>query len=66
MGHIYKRTWKDKQGNIRQSGIWWIKYYRDGRPFYELSQSTKEGDAKRLLKDREGDIVKGVPITPLR
>ena len=23
-----------------------------------------EGDAKRLLKDREGDIVKGVPITP--
>ncbi len=64
MGHIYKRTWKDKQGNTRQSDIFWIKYYRDGRPFFESSQSTKEGDAKRLLKDREGDIVKGVPITP--
>jgi len=64
MGHIYKRTWKDKQGNTRQSGIYWIKYYRDGRPFFESSQSTKEGDAKRLLKDREGDIVKGVPISP--
>jgi len=64
MGHIYKRTWKDKQGNTRQSEIFWIKYYRDGRPFFESSQSTKEGDAKRLLKEREGDIVKGVPISP--
>ena len=64
MGHIYKRTWKDKQGNIHQSEIWWIKYHRDGKPFYESSGSTKRGDAKRLLKDREGDIVKGVPITP--
>ena len=64
MGHIYKRTWKDKQGDIRQSDIFWIKYYRDGRPFYESSQSTKEGDAKRLLKDREGDIVTGAPISP--
>jgi len=64
MGHIYKRTWKDKQGNTRQSDIFWIKYYRDGRPFFESSQSTKKEDATRLLKDREGDIVKGVPISP--
>jgi len=64
MGHIYKRTWKDKEGNTRQSNIFWIKYYRDGRPFFESSQSTKRGDATRLLKDREGDIVKGVPISP--
>jgi len=64
MGHIYKRTWKDKQGNTRQSDIFWIKYYRDGRAFYESSESTKEGDAKRLLRLREGDIERGMPVTP--
>ena len=64
MGHIYQKTWKDKQGEVHQSPIWWIKFHKDGRPFYESSGSTIKGDAKRLLKDREGDIVKGVAIAP--
>jgi integrase len=45
MGTIYKR------GNIL-----WIKYYRAGKPYFESSKSAKEGDAKRLLKLREGQI----------
>lgn len=39
--------------------IWWIKYSRNGKPYYESSKSTKETDAKRLLKKREGEIVEG-------
>ena len=53
MGHLYRR-----------GKIYWIKYYRNGRAFYESSGSRKEGDAKRLLQLREGDIAKGVPVTP--
>lgn len=48
MGSIYKR------GNI-----YWIKYYRNGKPFRESSESKKEADAKRLLKKREGEISQG-------
>ena len=48
MGQIYKR------GNT-----YWIKYYRNGKPFRESSKSTKEADAKRLLKNREGEISQG-------
>lgn len=48
MGLIYKR------GNI-----FWIKYYRNGKPFYESSQSDKESEAKRRLKLREGQIAVG-------
>ncbi|MFV1951703.1 MAG: tyrosine-type recombinase/integrase [Nitrospinota bacterium] len=48
MGSIYKR------GNI-----FWVKYYRAGKPYRESSKSTKEGDAKRLLKLREGHIAEG-------
>jgi hypothetical protein len=48
MGMIYKR------GNT-----FWIKYYRNGKPFYESSGSDKETDAKKLLKSREGSIVDG-------
>ncbi len=48
MGHIYKR------GNV-----YWIKYSRHGKPYYESSRSKKEADAKRLLKKREGEISDG-------
>jgi integrase len=47
-GHIYKR------GNI-----YWIKYYRGGKPYYESTKSEKEADAKRLLRRRLGQIAEG-------
>jgi len=48
MGSIYKR------GNI-----YWIKYYRNGKPYRESTKGKKEADAKRLLKKREGEISQG-------
>ena len=48
MGTIYKR------GNV-----FWLKYYRAGKPYYESSKSIKETDAKTLLKKREGHIAEG-------
>ncbi len=48
MGMIYKR------GNVL-----WVKYYRNGKPFYESAHSDKEAKAKSLLKLREGQIEEG-------
>jgi len=48
MGTIYKR------GNT-----YWLKYYRNGKPYFESAKSTKEADAKKLLKKREGEISEG-------
>ena len=48
MGSIYKR-----------GKTYWIKYYRNGKPYRESSESKKEADAKRLLKKREGEISNG-------
>src|SRR5712692_9149109 len=48
---------------IREQARWWIKYQVGGRPHCVSSHSQKKEDAKRLLQAREGDLVKGVPIT---
>ena len=48
MGSTYKRE-----------KIYWIKYYCNGKPYRESSKSTKESDAVRLLRRREGDIANG-------
>lgn len=52
-------------GELKQRGqIWWIRYYKNGRRHEESSGSTKESDAKSLLRVREGDIERGVAMTP--
>ena len=48
MGSIYKR-----------GKVYWIQYYRNGKPYRETTKSRKEADAKRLLKKREGEISEG-------
>jgi integrase len=64
MGSIYKQRWKGKDGTVHESTIWWIKYYRDGKPMRESSESEKVSVARDLLKDREGNIVKGMAVSP--
>ena len=45
MGSIYKR-----------GDVFWVKYYRAGKPYRESTNSDKESDAKRMLKLREGQV----------
>ena len=59
MGMIYRRKTKNKHGTVKEGKTWWLKYYRNGKPYYESSGSKKETDAKRLLKKREGEISQG-------
>ena len=64
MGSVFRPKYKNKDGTVQESHVWWIKYYRDGSPHRESSGSEKVGVARDLLKEREGDSVKGIPITP--
>ena len=48
----------------QRGAVWWVKYYRNGRPIRESSHSDKESDAIQLLKIREGDIARGLPVNP--
>jgi integrase len=51
-------------GEVRRRGhVWWIRYYRDGKRYEESSKSTKKTTAQNLLKLREGDVAKGIPVT---
>jgi integrase len=45
MGTVYKR-----------GRVYWVQYFRDGKPCRESSKSTKQSVAIRLLKIREGQI----------
>src|SRR5262245_47840431 len=51
-------------GELRKRGaVWWIRYYRNGRRFEESARTDKYEKARDLLKQREGDVAKGVPVS---
>jgi len=48
MGSIYKR-----------GAVFWVQYYRNGKPYRETAKTKKESEAKRFLRLREGEIAEG-------
>jgi integrase len=51
-------------GQLRRRGnVWWIRYYRNGQRHEESSHSPKKQAAIDLLRIREGDVAKGVPVS---
>src|SRR5262249_15317586 len=64
-GRPYQPTYRDKKtGELKKQAIWWVQYCRNGKVIRESSESTKEGDAWKLLKRRHGEIAAGKPVGP--
>ena len=55
MGSVYSRT---------RSPYLWIKYHQHGRAVRESTGTTNETAARRMLRAREGDVERGIPIDP--
>lgn len=52
-------------GQLRKrGGVWWIRYYRNGRRFEESARTGTKEIARDKLREIEGAIAKGVPVTP--
>jgi integrase len=54
MGRLYKQ---------KDSKYWWLDYYRNGRRIRESSGTIKKTVAQAMLKDREGQIARGEPLS---
>src|SRR5262252_8327795 len=65
MGSLYRPKFRATDGTLKLQTVWWLKY-RDalGVMRRESSKTTKEREAKRLLKQREGAAVEGRVIAP--
>ena len=48
----------------RFSKVWWMKCYKDGKPLRESTETEKETEARRVLKDREGKVATGQHVLP--
>ncbi len=55
MGSVYRRKGTDKL---------WIKYTQHGRTIRESTETDNMVEARRMLRNREGLVAKGLPVTP--
>ena len=64
MGTLYKRRKRGPDGTMKEFPTWWIKYHVNGRSVRESTGTTKVTVARRMLRDREGCVERGIPINP--
>jgi len=65
MGMLYQRKKRDPvTRDLVAFGPWWMKYYRQGRPFYESTETEDKTEAKRKMKEREGQVAQGLHQGP--
>jgi integrase len=58
-GSIYRPKYRDKNGDLVESQVYWVKYYKDGKPLRESTKTTNYDDAVAFLADRMADVTKG-------
>ena len=64
MGSLYKRKVREANGEWKELPTWWLKYYQNGRAVRESSSTKSERVARRMLRVREGDVERGIPVNP--
>lgn len=64
MGSLYRPEFRARDGTLKESRVWWLKYRVDGRVVRESSETHKEAEARRLLRQREGAAAEGRPVLP--
>ena len=58
-GSIFRPKYRDKNGELVESQVYWVKYYKDGKPLRESTKATDYDEAVAFLADRVADVTKG-------
>jgi len=60
---LYKRTWKDKDGEVKKVKEWWASATIMGKRVRFCTGETNKDKAQSVLEEREVDARKGVQIS---
>src|SRR2546421_209312 len=52
MGAIYRPKYRDRNGEIREAAVWWVRFRQHGKTVRQSTETTSEPKAKRFLRER--------------
>lgn len=56
---LYRRRWKDRQGETHRTDVWWMAYTAGGKQHCESTGTTNKRLAKKILAIRLAEIAEG-------
>lgn len=62
MGAIYRPKYRDRNGEIRESAVWWARFRQHGKTVRQSTGTTSEPKAWDFLKQQEGKVALKIPV----
>jgi integrase len=64
MGAIFRPRYRGKDGVVRESAVWWIRFRQHGKTVRQSTETTSETKARDFLRKQEGKVALGLPVSP--
>src|SRR5262249_58470696 len=64
MGVIFRPKYRDRNGEVRESAVWWVRFRQHGRTVRQSTESTDERKARAFLREREGKVELNILVSP--
>src|SRR6516225_5803668 len=62
MGGIYRPKYKGRDGAVRESAVWWVRFRQRGKTVRQSTETTSEPKARAFLREREGKVALNIPV----
>ncbi|MBI2526588.1 MAG: tyrosine-type recombinase/integrase [Candidatus Rokubacteria bacterium] len=64
MGAIFRPKYRDRNGQVRESAVWWIRFRQHGKTVRQSTDTEDERKARAFLREREGKVALNIPVSP--
>jgi integrase len=64
MGAIFRPKYRDRNGEVRESAVWWVRFRQHGRTIRQSTETADERKARAFLREREGKVQLNILVSP--
>src|SRR5215510_2738418 len=64
MGAIFRPKYTDRDGVVRESAVWWVRFRQHGKTVRQSTETTDAKKAEKFLREREGRVALSIPVVP--
>jgi integrase len=64
MGAIFRPKYRGRDGVIRESAVWWVRFRQHGKTVRQSTETTSETKAREFLRKQEGKVALGHLVSP--
>lgn len=64
MGAIFRPKYTGRDGVIRESAVWWVRFRQHGKTVRQSTDTDNDHKARAFLREREGKVALNIHVSP--